>query len=71
VWDAATRRFYISIPKTATNTNGEIDEINPATMAITTVFPTSAACGARLERAARMESVARRRPPGAVPQDWL
>jgi hypothetical protein len=47
VWDAAMRRFYISIPKTAANANGEIDEINPATMSITKVFPTSAACGAR------------------------
>jgi hypothetical protein len=47
VWDAATRRFYISIPKTAANANGEIDEINPVTMAITKIFPTSAACGAR------------------------
>jgi hypothetical protein len=47
VWDAATRRFYISIPKTAADTNGEIDEINPVTMKITRIFPTSAACGAR------------------------
>jgi hypothetical protein len=47
VWDAAARRFYISIPKTAAHTNGEIDEINPVTMAITKIFPTSAACGAR------------------------
>ena len=45
VWNPVTKRFYISIPKTASNTNGEIDEINPATMAITNIFPTSAACG--------------------------
>jgi hypothetical protein len=47
VWNAVTKRFYVSIPKTAGNTNGEIDEINPVTMTITKTFPTSAACGAR------------------------
>lgn len=47
VWNPVTKRFYISIPKTASNTNGEIDEIDTATRAITNIFPTSAACGAR------------------------
>lgn len=45
VWNPLTKRFYISIPKTALNATGEIDEINPATMAITNIFPASAACG--------------------------
>jgi hypothetical protein len=43
VWDGHMRRFYISIPKTAANANGEVDEINPTTMTITRAFPTS--CG--------------------------
>jgi hypothetical protein len=47
VWNPVTQRFYISIPKTALNANGEIDEINATTMAITKIFPTSTACGAR------------------------
>jgi hypothetical protein len=47
VWNPVTKRFYISIPKTALNANGEIDEINPVTRVITAIFPTSAACGAR------------------------
>ena len=47
VWDPVTKRFYISIPKTAAHANGEIDEINPGTMAVTKIFPTSSACGAR------------------------
>jgi hypothetical protein len=46
VWDGATKRFYIAIPSTVANPNGEIDEINPVTRAITRIFPTSAACGA-------------------------
>jgi len=46
VWDGATKRFYITIPSTVANANGEIDEINPVTRAITRIFPTSAACGA-------------------------
>jgi hypothetical protein len=29
VWDAATTKFYMSIPKTAANANGEIEEIKP------------------------------------------
>jgi hypothetical protein len=43
VWDKVTRRFYIAIPSTAANANGEVDEINPITMKITRIFPTS--CG--------------------------
>ena len=43
VWDKVTRRFYIAIPSTAAHANGEVDEINPITMKITRIFPTS--CG--------------------------
>lgn len=43
VWDGFTGRFYIAIPKTALNTNGEIDEINPTTRMITRIFATT--CG--------------------------
>jgi len=43
VWNSRTKRFYLAIPKTAANLNGEVDEINPTTMKITRTFPTS--CG--------------------------
>src|SRR5579871_3053741 len=43
VWDGLTGRFYIAIPSTALNTKGEVDEINPTTMKITRIFPTT--CG--------------------------
>ena len=41
VWDAKTRRFYISVPATSTNHLGEVDEINPLTRMVTRVFPTT------------------------------
>jgi hypothetical protein len=41
VWDKRTKRFYLAIPSTAANAKGEVDEINPATMKITRVFPTT------------------------------
>jgi hypothetical protein len=43
VWDAKTKRFYLAIPSTAANPNGEVDEIDPTTMKITRIFPTD--CG--------------------------
>jgi len=43
VWDTQTQRFYLAIPSTAANPNGEVDEINPTTMKITRIFPTT--CG--------------------------
>jgi hypothetical protein len=43
VWDGRTGRFYLSVPATSTNTKGEVDEINPHTMKVTRVFPTT--CG--------------------------
>jgi len=41
VWDGFTKRFYLAIPSTAANAKGEVDEINPSTMMITRIFPTS------------------------------
>jgi hypothetical protein len=55
VWDKKTRKFYLAIPSTAANANGEVDEIDPNKMPrsgdsgqgrITRVFPSSAACTA-------------------------
>src|SRR5262249_31961521 len=43
VWDQKTKRFYLAIPSTAANANGEVDEIDPVAMKITRVFPTD--CG--------------------------
>jgi hypothetical protein len=40
VWDAAKRKFYISIPSTTQNATGEVDEIDPISMKITRTFPT-------------------------------
>jgi hypothetical protein len=41
VWDGLTKKFYISIPSTVAHPDGEVDEINPTTRAITRIFPTS------------------------------
>ena len=41
VWDGKTKRFYISIPSTTAHPDGEVDEIDPVTMKITGIFPTS------------------------------
>ena len=43
VWNTARKRFYISIPSTVANPKGEVDEIDPTTMTITRVSPTT--CG--------------------------
>jgi DNA-binding beta-propeller fold protein YncE len=40
VWDELTGKFYIAIPATSKNANGEIDEIDPMSMAVTRSFPT-------------------------------
>lgn len=45
VWNARTRSFYIAIPSTQDNAQGEIDEINARTKMITRRFPTN--CGPR------------------------
>jgi hypothetical protein len=41
VWNGARKRFYIAIPSTMANTHGEVDEIDPRTMTITRIFPTT------------------------------
>jgi hypothetical protein len=38
VWDPQRHRFYICIPSTTANANGEVDEINPETRTVTRVF---------------------------------
>jgi hypothetical protein len=38
VWDPQRHRFYICIPATAANPNGEVDEIDPKAMKVTRVF---------------------------------
>jgi hypothetical protein len=45
VWDRQTKRFYISVPATVTNLNGEVDEIDPIAMKVTRVFPILTSCG--------------------------
>jgi hypothetical protein len=44
VWDPKTKKFYLSVPGTATNPQGEVDEIDPIKMDVTRVFP--AVCNA-------------------------
>jgi hypothetical protein len=56
VWDKGTSKFYLAIPHTAKNANGEVDEIDPNAMPatgadfgqgkITRTFPSSLACTA-------------------------
>ena len=41
VWDGLTGKFYLTIPGTKTRPNGEIDEINSTTRAITRSFATT------------------------------
>jgi hypothetical protein len=41
VWDAKTRKFYLAVPATNTNPTGEVDEIDPLTMDVTDIFPTT------------------------------
>ena len=41
VWDGPAGKFYLSIPSTSTNANGEVDEIDPAEMTVTREFPTT------------------------------
>lgn len=43
VWDPQRHLFYLAIPSTVLNPNGEVDEINPLTRVVTRVFSTS--CG--------------------------
>jgi hypothetical protein len=41
VWDGLKKRFYLAIPSTVANPNGEVDEIDPIAMTIKRVFPTT------------------------------
>ena len=43
VWDGPAGKFYIAIPSTKANPNGEVDELDPLAMTVTRNFPTS--CG--------------------------
>jgi hypothetical protein len=45
VWDQQSHKFYMSVPATVANPNGEVDEIDPLSMSITRVFPISTTCG--------------------------
>ena len=45
LWNSRTRKFYISVPATSTNTNGEVDEIDPKSMMVTRVFAIHTPCG--------------------------
>lgn len=41
VWDGAKKKFYLAIPSTQANPNGEVDEIDPIAMKITRILPTT------------------------------
>jgi hypothetical protein len=45
VWNQQTKKFYLSVPATMTNPNGEVDEIDPLAMKVTRVFPIMTPCG--------------------------
>jgi hypothetical protein len=40
VWDGPVGKFYLAVPATKTNPNGEIDELDPASMTVTRSMPT-------------------------------
>ena len=40
VWDGQAGKFYLAIPATAANPNGEIDELDPTTACVTRSMPT-------------------------------
>jgi hypothetical protein len=39
VWDQRTKKFYMSVPSTTANPQGEVDEIDPHQRIVTRVFP--------------------------------
>lgn len=41
VWDGQTGKFYLAIPATKANPNGEIDELDPTTFSVTRSMPTA------------------------------
>jgi hypothetical protein len=41
VWDGGLKKFYLAVPATAANPNGEIDEIDPQSKTVIRAFPTA------------------------------
>src|SRR5215472_6141361 len=41
VWNGPAAKFYIAIPATAANANGEIDELDPQTLSVTRSIPSA------------------------------
>jgi len=41
VWDGPAGKFYIAIPATAANANGQVDELDPQKLTVTRSFPTA------------------------------
>ena len=41
VWDGPAGKFYLAIPATKANPNGEVDELDPISMSVTNVFPSN------------------------------
>lgn len=41
VWDGPAQKFYIAIPATKTNPNGEVDELDPVALSVTKSFATA------------------------------
>ncbi len=41
VWDGAAGKFYLAIPATKANPNGEVDELDPVSLSVTRTFPSS------------------------------
>jgi hypothetical protein len=50
VWDLQTHRFYMSVPATVANPDGEVDEIEPTTETVTRVFPITTPALQAIER---------------------
>jgi hypothetical protein len=41
VWNETNFKFYLAVPATKANPNGEIDEIDPQSFSVTRIFPTN------------------------------
>ena len=41
VWDAVAEKFYLAIPATKSNPNGEVDELDPVSLSVTRSFPSA------------------------------
>jgi hypothetical protein len=44
-WDPSSGRFYVAVTATSVNPGGEIDAIDPSSMAVTHVYPLPGTCG--------------------------